>query len=89
MATPTQAALDQIRLAMAGTNGLFNTEVIRNRNLAALDEIYTADARILPPGVPLRKFPMDKEGSPCRATSGGNSEELVDELHLSDYIIFY
>jgi ketosteroid isomerase-like protein len=49
----TQPALDQIRLAMASTNGLFNVEVIGKRNFAALEEIYTADARILPPGAPL------------------------------------
>ena len=42
MATPTQAALDQIRLAMSSTNDLFNTEVFGGRNFAALDEIYTA-----------------------------------------------
>ena len=53
MATPTQAAIDQIKLAMASTNDLFNTEVIRKRNYAALDQIYTADARILPPGAPM------------------------------------
>src|ERR1035441_7759619 len=53
MATPTQAPLDQIKLAMAKTNDLFNTEVFRNRNFGALDQIYTTDARILPPGAPL------------------------------------
>jgi ketosteroid isomerase-like protein len=53
MATPTLTGPDQIKLAMARTNDLFNSEVIGKRNLAALDEIYTADARILPPGAPL------------------------------------
>jgi ketosteroid isomerase-like protein len=53
MATPTQAALDQMRLAMASTNDLFNTEVFQNRNFAALDQIYTENARILPPGAPM------------------------------------
>jgi len=38
---------------MAKTNDLFNTEVFRNRNFDALDQIYTADARVLPPGAPL------------------------------------
>ena len=38
---------------MARTNDLFNSEVFGRRNFAALDEIYTADARILPPGSPL------------------------------------
>jgi ketosteroid isomerase-like protein len=31
----------------------FTTEVFGNRNFAALDEIYTADARVHPPGAPL------------------------------------
>ena len=52
MATPVQA-LDQIKLAMASTNDLFNKEVFQNRNFAALDQIYTVDASILPPGAPL------------------------------------
>lgn len=38
---------------MASTNDLFNTEVFGKRNFAALDQIYTADARILPPGGPM------------------------------------
>ncbi len=35
---------------MTATNNLFNTEVFGHRNFAALDQIYTSDARILPPG---------------------------------------
>ena len=38
---------------MAATNDLFNNEVFVKRNFDALDQIYTADARILPPGAPL------------------------------------
>lgn len=38
---------------MASTNELFNTAVFRKRDFDALDEIYTADARILPPGAPM------------------------------------
>ena len=38
---------------MAATNDLFNSEVFGNRNFAALDKIYTANARILPPGAPV------------------------------------
>lgn len=53
MSTATLPALDEIRLAMARTNDLFIAEVIGKRNFAALDQIYTADARILPPGGPL------------------------------------
>lgn len=53
MPASAQAAVDQIRLAMASTNDLFNTEVFGRRNFEALDRIYTADARILPPGAPM------------------------------------
>ncbi len=53
MATPKHAALNEVRLAMAGTNDIFDTEVFQKRNFAALDEVYTADARILPPGAPM------------------------------------
>ena len=38
---------------MASTNGLFNSEVFGKRNFAALDQIYTSDACILPPGSPM------------------------------------
>jgi ketosteroid isomerase-like protein len=53
MASATQAGLDHIRPAMAATNDLFNAEVFGKGNLDALDQVYTADARILPPGAPL------------------------------------
>jgi ketosteroid isomerase-like protein len=53
MSTSAQPALDQIRLAMASTNELFNSEVFGKRNFDALDNIYTAQARILPPGAPI------------------------------------
>ena len=53
MAASTQTSLDQIRRGMASTNELFNNEVVGRRNFAALDDIYTADARILPPGSPM------------------------------------
>ncbi len=38
---------------MASTNDVFSTEVFGKRNFDALDKIYTADARILPPGAPM------------------------------------
>ena len=53
MSTSAKPALDQIRLAMASTNDLFNTEVFGKRNFDALENIYTSDARILPPGAPM------------------------------------
>ncbi len=41
---------DQMKRAMAEVNDLFNREVFGRRNFQALDDIYTANARILPPG---------------------------------------
>ena len=46
-------SLAKIKLHMALVNDLFNTEVVQNRNIAALDDVYTSDARILPPGGPM------------------------------------
>ena len=40
------SALEAIKLAMASTNQLFHNEVFGRRNLAALDDIYTRDARL-------------------------------------------
>ena len=44
---------DAIAAAMRQTNHLFNTEVGAKRNVDALDKVYTANARILPPGAPM------------------------------------
>lgn len=53
MSTSAQTSVNQIRAAMATTNELFNTQVFGKRNFDALDNIYTASARILPPGAPM------------------------------------
>ena len=47
------ASLDEIKFQMDVVNDLFNTDVIGKRRIAALDDVYTSDARILPPGAPL------------------------------------
>jgi ketosteroid isomerase-like protein len=52
MSTSAQP-IQQIRAAMADTNDLFNAEVFGKRNFDVLDNIYTSDARILPPGAPM------------------------------------
>jgi ketosteroid isomerase-like protein len=36
--------------AMKATNTVFNDEVVAKGNVAALEQVYTADARVLPPG---------------------------------------
>lgn len=55
MSTPalSNAVSDSILAAMRATNEYFDTQVIQANNPAALDRVYTADARILPPGAPL------------------------------------
>jgi ketosteroid isomerase-like protein len=53
MATPHLSASADVRAAMAATNRIFNDEVIGKGNLSALDQVYTQDARILPPGAPM------------------------------------
>ena len=49
----TMPVPESVAAAMRQTNDLFNTEVSEKRNFAALDKVYTADARILPPGAPM------------------------------------
>ena len=44
---------DAVAAAMRQTNDLFTVEVGSKRNVAALDKVYTAGARILPPGAPM------------------------------------
>jgi ketosteroid isomerase-like protein len=44
---------ETILAAMQRTNELFDAEVIRKQNFDALNRIYTAQARVLPPGAPM------------------------------------
>jgi ketosteroid isomerase-like protein len=44
---------DSIKAEMQKVNALFCETVVKVRNFAALDQIYTLDARILPPGADL------------------------------------
>jgi ketosteroid isomerase-like protein len=83
--------IDSIKLAMKHTNDLFNAEVFGKGNFAALDEIYTTDARILPPGAPMisgrepiKKFWSDVVQS-LHATSGVLSS--VDVMPAGDGIV--
>ncbi len=46
-------SIEAVKSAMAETNSLFNTEVVGRRNYAALDDVYTKDACILPPDRPM------------------------------------
>jgi ketosteroid isomerase-like protein len=62
MDTAPQQSLSEIEQGMAKTNELFNSEVFGKRNFAALDQIYTKDARILPPGAPMVSGRQDIKG---------------------------
>jgi ketosteroid isomerase-like protein len=44
------SATQTVLAAMQRTNELFTSEVVAKKNVSALNEIYTANARILPPG---------------------------------------
>jgi ketosteroid isomerase-like protein len=44
---------ESVRTAMEQTNARFRSSVVKNREIEALNDIYTIDARILPPGAPL------------------------------------
>ena len=46
---------DDVRTSMEGTNARFCREVVAQGNFDAIDEIYTKEARILPPGAPMVK----------------------------------
>ena len=76
---------------MAETNELFNREVFGNRNFAALDDIYTSNARILPPGGPMvsgregiKKFWSDLVGD-VNATSAVLAS--VDVMPAGDGVV--
>ncbi len=91
MASQPHPALESVKSAMAETNELFNREVFGNRNFAALDDIYTSNARILPPGGPMvsgreriKKFWSDLVGD-VNATSAVLAS--VDVMPAGDGVV--
>ena len=87
----SQQTLEQTKLVMAETSRLFETEVIKNRNFDALDQIYTTDARILPPGMQMisgrssiKRFWSDLVAS-SNATSG--VLKSVDVIPAGDCLV--
>jgi ketosteroid isomerase-like protein len=44
---------DEVLQAMRTTNARFCDEVIAAKNFSAADGVYTTDAKVLPPGVPM------------------------------------
>ena len=91
MASAQQITLEQIKLAMQQTNELFSTEVVAKRNVAALDDIYTANARILPPGAPMvsGRESIKKFWSDLIESANGKSAVLtsVDVMPAGDGVV--
>jgi ketosteroid isomerase-like protein len=68
---------DAIAAAMQQTNNIFNTEVSGKRNFGALDKVYTADARILPPGAPMMQGRETIKGFWQQAMAGMDVKSAV------------
>ena len=72
-------AINAIKQSMAKTNALFNTEIFGKRNFAAIDQIYTRDARILPPGRPMFFGRPEIKGFWFDIIRSFNAKSAVDE----------
>jgi ketosteroid isomerase-like protein len=79
MASPETTLAPDLQPAMAKVNELFNVEVIGKRNFSALDQIYTEDARILPPGAPMISGREAIRGFWRDLVQGGNIRSAVLE----------
>ena len=91
MSSSAQPALEAIRRGMAKTNDLFNSEVFGKRNFAARDQIYTANARILPPGAPMITGREDIKAFWASAIESLNASsavlESVDVIEAGDGVV--
>jgi ketosteroid isomerase-like protein len=66
---------DSIKAEMQKVNALFGEAVAKGRNFAALDKIYTLDARILPPGADLIEGRENIKGFWQSAVAGMNVQD--------------
>jgi ketosteroid isomerase-like protein len=66
---------DSIQAEMQKVNALFGETVVKERNFAALDQIYTVDARILPPGANLIEGRENIKGFWQAAVAGMNVQD--------------
>jgi ketosteroid isomerase-like protein len=66
---------DSIKAEMQKVNELFGETVVKGRNFAALDQIYTVDARILPPGADLIEGRENIKGFWQAAVAGMNVQD--------------
>jgi len=77
---------DSIQAEMQKVNALFGETVVKRRNFAALDQIYTVDARILPPGADLIEGRENIKGFWQAAVAGMNVQDaklVVVNAHLA------
>jgi ketosteroid isomerase-like protein len=91
MSATTQPSLEQIRLGMERTNDLFSREVFGKRNFDALDQIYTANARVLPPGAPMISGRKEIKNFWSNLIQSVNAQsaalESVDIIQVGDDVI--
>ena len=66
---------DSIQAEMQKVNALFGETVVKGRTFAALDQIYTVDARILPPGADLIEGRQNIKGFWQAAVAGMNVQD--------------
>jgi ketosteroid isomerase-like protein len=66
---------DSIQGEMQQVNALFGETVVKGRNFAALDKVYTIDARILPPGADLIEGRENIKGFWQAAVAGMNVQD--------------
>jgi len=77
---------DSIQAEMQKVNALFGETVVKGRNFASLDQIYTVDARILPPGADLIEGRENIKGFWQAAVAGMNVQDaklVVVNAHLA------
>jgi ketosteroid isomerase-like protein len=66
---------DSIQTEMQKVNALFGETVVKGRNFAALDQIYTVDARMLPTGTDLIEGRKNIMGFWQAAVAGMNVQD--------------
>jgi ketosteroid isomerase-like protein len=66
---------DSIQGEMQKVNALFGETVVKGRNFAALDQVYTVDARILPPDADLIEGRENIKGFWQAAVAGMNVQD--------------
>jgi ketosteroid isomerase-like protein len=69
------AISDSVQTEMKNVNALFGETVVKGRNFAALDQIYTVDGRILPPGADLIEGRKNIMGFWQAAVTGMNVQD--------------